>query len=56
MSLPALTTVLDPAMVLMASVPNAKDPGAWIAIIVAIIMGLAIVGLSFMGSRRGHKD
>jgi hypothetical protein len=56
MSLPTLSTVLDPVMVFLAQAPKAKDSSAFIAILVAIVMGLAIIGLSFMSSRRGHRD
>lgn len=57
MMIPAFATVLDPLHTVLAqAAPKAPDQGAWIAIVVGIVLGIAVAALSFMGSKRSHRD
>lgn len=38
------------------SVPPAEGADAWVAIMASVILVLAVVALSFAGSKRTHQD
>lgn len=54
--LAALVMALIGQPALAQEVPDAPDSQQWIPIVVAVVLALCVVAVSFMNSKRGHQD
>lgn len=52
-----LLSFLTPVLTLGQNRPDAaSDPMMWVSIVIAVVFAVAVVGLSFLSSKRSHQD